>query len=80
MLTSTHTKTKYLIKTSTKAQNTKPPSINIHGKLNYAKLLDALKVKYKNAFQVKVTFNKLKIMFANINDFSETTCQKENIL
>ena len=67
--------------TITKPQNTKPPPINIHGKLNYAKLLDVLKEKYQNVFQVKVTSNKLKVMFANINDFSEfkTICQKENI-
>ena len=57
-----------------------PPSY-INGNVNHAKLIDALKDKYNNAFQTKYTSGKLKIMFANINDFSEfkTICLKENI-
>ena len=44
-------------------------------------LLDAFKEKFKNTFQVKFILNKLKIMFANPNDFTDfkIICQKENI-
>ncbi|KOX72934.1 hypothetical protein WN51_01864 [Melipona quadrifasciata] len=45
--------------------NTKPPPIYIHGNIDHIKLLDALKNKFKNAFQVKFVPNKLKVMFAN---------------
>ena len=47
--------------------------------LSFWKLLK--KNTKKNAFQLKVTSNKLKIMFANLNDFTEfkTIYQKENI-
>ncbi|KOX69532.1 hypothetical protein WN51_06542 [Melipona quadrifasciata] len=48
---------------------------------NHAKLIDDLKDKYNNAFQAKYTSDKFKIMFTNIDDFSEfkTICLKENI-
>ncbi|CAD1480416.1 unnamed protein product [Heterotrigona itama] len=65
--------------TVTKQQNTKLLPVYAH--INHAKLLDALREKYNNAFQIKFTSNKLQIMFANLNDFAEfkTICQKENI-
>lgn len=57
------------------------PTIYIHSNVNHTKLIDVLKDKYNNAFQAKYTSDKLKIMFANINDFFEfkTICLKENI-
>ncbi|CAD1480642.1 unnamed protein product, partial [Heterotrigona itama] len=65
-------KTQYQTKTQvTKSQNTKPLPIYEHGNINHAKILDAFREKYNNAFQIKFTFNKLKIMFANLNDFTE---------
>ena len=41
----------------------------------------ALKEKCENAFQVKFTSKNLKIMFANLNDFTDfkTSGQKKNI-
>ena len=44
-------------------------------------MLDALKEKYKNAFQIKRLSNKLKVTFINTKDFSnfKAICQKENI-
>ena len=64
-----------------KSQNTKLLPIYIHGNINHIKLLDALKEKYKNTFQVKFVSNKLKIMFTNLNDFNDfkTTCKNENM-
>ena len=64
-----------------KPQNVKPPPIYIDDKIDYLKLLDEFKSKYQNAFQAKFTFDKLKIMFANIKDFTEfkAICIRENI-
>ena len=55
----------------------KDPAIQMQ---NHAKLIDALKEK-DNTFQAKYTSGKFKIMFTNINDFSEfkIICLKENI-
>ena len=49
----------------------KPSPIYVHGNINHIKPLDALKDKYKNPFQVKFIFNKLKIMFTNLCDFND---------
>ena len=60
-----------------KSRINKPPPIYIHSNI---KLLDTLKDKYKNAFQIKFTFSKLKIMFENINYFSDfkSICKQKN--
>ena len=63
-----------------KTQPFKSSPIYIHDNVNHAKLIDALKEKYNNAFQAKYTSGKLKIVSTNIN-FSEfkTICLKDNI-
>ncbi|CAD1470616.1 unnamed protein product, partial [Heterotrigona itama] len=50
--------------TITKPRNTKLPLI--YAKINHVKLLDALKEKYTNTFQVKFTSNKLKIIVPHL--------------
>ena len=61
--------------------NTKPPPLYVHGQIDHYKLLEALKAKYQDKFQVKFTSGKLKIMFQNIIYFKEfkEICHKENI-
>lgn len=54
-----------------KPQNIKPPPIYIHCKINHLKLLDAYNSRYQNAFQAKLTPDKLKMMFVKIKDFIE---------
>lgn len=64
-----------------KHSNVKPLPIYIHRNIDHIKLLDALKYKYKNTFQVKFVSNKLKMMLNNVNDFNEfkSTCKNENL-
>ena len=67
--------------TTSKPRTIKPPLIHVHGDINHVNLLDALKDKFKNAFRAKYTSNKLKIMFDNINSFTDlkAICKQENI-
>ena len=79
------TETKTLTQTPTlhKIQPNQPqtllPPIYIYWNINHTKLLDALKEKYNNNFQVKFTSGRLKVMFTKQISWNLKICQKDNI-